>query len=111
MVLKRPDEKTLYVAGDTVWYNAVQGVIETHKPEVIVVNAGDNQFLEGGSLVMGKDDVYAVHQAAPDAEIVAVHMEAVNHWALSREELKKYGEEKGMSDMLLVPDDGKAYSF
>ncbi|HSI67314.1 MAG TPA: MBL fold metallo-hydrolase [Planococcus sp. (in: firmicutes)] len=111
VVLKRPDDKTLYVAGDTVWYDGVQGVIETHKPEVIVVNAGDNQFLEGGSLVMGKDDVYAVHQAAPDAEIVAVHMEAVNHWALSREELKKYGEEKGMSSKLLIPGDGETHSF
>ena len=60
LFLNTHDEKTLYVAGDTVWYNAVQEVIDTHKPEIIVVNAGDNQFLVGGSLVMGKDDVYEV---------------------------------------------------
>lgn len=44
VVFKHPDEKTLYVVGDTVWYDAV----------IIVVNVGINQFLEGGSLVMGK---------------------------------------------------------
>lgn len=43
--------------GDTVWYEVVQEVIETHKPEIIVVNGGDNQFFESGSVIMGKDDI------------------------------------------------------
>lgn len=111
VVLKHPEEKTLYIAGDTVWYGAVQQVIDTYQPEVIVVNGGDNQFLEGGSLVMGKEDIYAVHQAAPEAQIISVHMEAVNHWTLSRTELKSYAMEKGMSDYLLVPQDGEVYTF
>jgi L-ascorbate metabolism protein UlaG (beta-lactamase superfamily) len=111
VVFKHSTEKTLYVAGDTVWYDAVQKVIDTHKPEIIVVNAGDNQFFEGGSLVMGKDDVYEVFKAAPDAKIIAVHMEAVNHWALSREELKNFANEKGISSNVLVPDNGESYSF
>ncbi|MFJ7974339.1 MBL fold metallo-hydrolase [Peribacillus sp. JNUCC 23] len=111
VVFKHPNEKTLYVAGDTVWYEAIQQVIETHKPEIIVVNAGDNQFLEGGSLVMGKDDVHEVHKAAPYAKIIASHMEAVNHWTLSRVELKSFVNEKGISSNVLVPDDGETYSF
>ncbi|KAB2336275.1 MBL fold metallo-hydrolase [Cytobacillus depressus] len=111
VVFKHSNEKTLYVAGDTVWYEAVQEVIETHKPEIIVVNAGDNQFLEGGSLVMGKDDVYEVYKAAPNAKIIASHLEAVNHWTLSREELKSFINEKGTSSNVLVPNDGESYSF
>lgn len=111
VVFKHRNEKTLYVAGDTVWYEAVGEVIDTHKPEIIVVNGGDNQFLEGGSLVMGKDDIYAVYQAAPEAKIISVHMEAVNHWTLSREELKSFINEKGISANVFVPDDGESYSF
>lgn len=111
VVFKHSSEKTLYVAGDTVWYDAVQEVIDTHKPEVIVVNAGDNQFFQGGSLIMGKDDVYEVCQAAPNAKIVAVHMEAVNHWGLSREDLKSFLNEKGLTANVSVPNDGDAYSF
>ncbi|WP_262176711.1 MBL fold metallo-hydrolase [Saccharococcus sp. Marseille-Q5394] len=111
VVFKHSSEKTFYLAGDTVWYDAVQEVINTHKPEIIVVNAGDNQFLIGGSLVMGKDDVYEVYKAAPDARIISVHMEAVNHWTLSREELKSFINEKGISSNVLVPDDGESYSF
>lgn len=111
VVFNHPDEKTLYIAGDTVWYQAVQEELAKHQPEIIVLNAGDNQFLEGGSLVMGKEDVYSVFKAAPSAKILAVHMEAVNHWALSREELRSFAEERGMSEHLLVPDDGETYTF
>jgi L-ascorbate metabolism protein UlaG (beta-lactamase superfamily) len=111
VIFKHHSEKTLYAAGDTVWYDAVQKVIETHNPEVIVVNGGDNQFLEGGSLVMGKEDIYEVSKAAPDAKIISVHMEAVNHWTLSKEELNNYSKDKGFSDQLLVPEDGESCSF
>ncbi|MCW9134127.1 MBL fold metallo-hydrolase [Bacillus paramycoides] len=111
IVFTHSAEKTLYVAGDTVWYEAVQEVIDTHKPEVIVVNAGDNQFFEGGSLIMGKDDVYEVYKAASNVKIIAVHMEAVNHWALSREELKNFIHEKRITSNVLVPDDGESYTF
>ena len=75
------------------------------------VNAGDNQFFEGGSLIMGKDDVYEVYKAASNVKIIAVHMEAVNHWALSREELKNFIHEKRITSNVLVPDDGESYTF
>ncbi|MBX4150710.1 MBL fold metallo-hydrolase [Paenibacillus lautus] len=111
VVLKHPSEKTLYIAGDTVWYEAVGEAIETHKPEIIVVNGGDNQFLQGGSLVMGKEDIYQVYKAAPEAKIISVHMEAVNHWTLSREELNIFTIEKGISSNVLIPNDGESYTF
>lgn len=111
VVLKHRDEKTLYVAGDTVWYEGVQEALDAHNPEVIVVNGGDNQFVEGGSLVMGKEDIFEVHQAAPEATIISVHMEAVNHWALSKEDLRKFADEKGLSSQIFVPADGESYTF
>jgi L-ascorbate metabolism protein UlaG (beta-lactamase superfamily) len=111
VVFKHTTEKTLYIAGDTVWNKYVQEAIETHKPEIIVVNGGDNQLTEGGSLVMGKDDIYEVYNAATNAKIISVHMEAVNHWTLSREELRSFIKEKGISSNVLVPEDGESYSF
>jgi len=111
VIFKHQSEKTLYVAGDTVWYDEIQKTIDTHKPEIIAVNGGDNQFFEGGSLIMGKEDIYEVYKAAPDAKIIVVHMEAVNHWNLSREELNSFINEKEMSSTVLVPDDGESYTF
>ncbi|MBA9086301.1 L-ascorbate metabolism protein UlaG (beta-lactamase superfamily) [Fontibacillus solani] len=111
IVFKHPNEQTLYVAGDTVWYTAVQEVIETHQPQIIVVNGGDNQFFEGGSLIMGRNDIYEVYKTAPNAKIIVSHMEAVNHWTLSREDLKSFIHKKEISSTVLVPDDGESYTF
>ncbi|MCL6424960.1 MBL fold metallo-hydrolase [Bacillus subtilis] len=111
VVFKHQSEKTLYVAGDTVWYDAVQEEIDTHQPEIIVVNGGDNQFYEGGSLIMGKEDIYETYKAAPKAKIIVSHMEAVNHWGLSKEELKSFINEKEIASDVLVPEDGESYSF
>lgn len=111
VVFKHPSEKTLYVAGDTVWYEGVQEELDTHKPDIIVVNGGDNQLIEYGSLIMGKEDIYEVHKAAPNAKVISVHMEAVNHWTLSREELKNFSNEKGFSSNMFVPEDGESYKF
>jgi len=81
------------------------------KPEIIVVNGGDNQFFNSGSLIMGKDDIYEVYKAAPDAKIIVTHMEAVNHYTLSRKDLKAFINEKGISSNVLVPYDGESYTI
>jgi L-ascorbate metabolism protein UlaG (beta-lactamase superfamily) len=111
VILKHADEKTLYIAGDTVWYEAIQDTIEKQQPEVIVVNGGDNQFLEGGSLVMDRKDILEVANAAPHATVLSVHMEAVNHWGLSREELRHFLTEQEIADKVIVPNDGEALNF
>ncbi|MER2048279.1 MAG: MBL fold metallo-hydrolase [Solibacillus sp.] len=111
VVFKHEDEKTLYVAGDTVWYEEVQNTIAIHNPAIIVVNSGDNQFLQGGSLIMNEEDVYQVHKASPEATIISVHMEAVNHWNLSKKELSKFAEEKGMASNVMIPNNGDSYSY
>ncbi|SFJ87894.1 L-ascorbate metabolism protein UlaG, beta-lactamase superfamily [Halobacillus dabanensis] len=111
IVFKHPEEQTLYVAGDTVWYEAVEKEIENHQPDIIVVNGGDNQFHQGGSLVMGKEDIHSVAKAAPNAKIIVVHMEAVNHWTLSRNELRDFIHQEGISSNIFVPEDGDSYSY
>ncbi|MED3965131.1 MBL fold metallo-hydrolase [Niallia taxi] len=111
VLFKQPTEKTLYIAGDTVWYNGIQQELDTHKPDIIVVNGGDNQIIGFGSLIMGKDDIYEMYKAAPQSKIISVHMEAVNHWGLARAELKTFINDKGISDHILVPDDGESYIF
>jgi len=75
----------LYLAGDTVWYEAVEETIERFSPRVAVVHAGGASFLEGGLIVMGIDDVREVASRVP--VVVCVHMEALNHCFLSRTDL------------------------
>jgi L-ascorbate metabolism protein UlaG (beta-lactamase superfamily) len=89
----------LYLAGDTVWYDAVEETIARHTPRVAVVNAGGAEFLEGGLIVMGIDDVREVATRVPT--VVAVHMEALNHCFLTR------GELRAALPSVFVPRDGE----
>ena len=75
----------LYLAGDTVWYDAVEETIEQFRPRVAVIHASGASFLEGGLIVMGIDDVREVVARVP--VVIAVHFEAINHCHLSRAEL------------------------
>jgi L-ascorbate metabolism protein UlaG (beta-lactamase superfamily) len=89
----------LYLAGDTVWYDAVEETIARHRPRVAVVNAGGAAFVEGGLIVMGADDVREVVARVPT--VIAVHMEAINHCFLERESLRR------AVPGVLVPEDGE----
>ncbi len=107
VVFKHPQEKTVYLAGDTLWNTHVQTILAQYKPDVAILNAGDAQVMGFGSIIMGKQDVYEVHKAAPQATLIATHMESVNHATLTRSELRAFAAEKGMTHCLLVPEDGE----
>ncbi|SMO78236.1 MBL fold metallo-hydrolase [Melghirimyces algeriensis] len=111
VVFHHPDEQTLYVAGDTVWCGDVEEAIHTHHPDVIIVNGGAAQFLEGGPIIMTKEDIYKTHQAAPQATMIVCHMEALNHCLLTREELNRFIDENGISNHIFVPSDGETYTL
>ncbi|ETP68051.1 hypothetical protein HF394_15865 [Planococcus glaciei] len=54
-------------------------------------------------------DVHEFDKAAPEETIIVVRMEAVNHWNLSRADLKKFVEEKSMASNAGIPNDGDFY--
>lgn len=107
IVFKHPHEKTLYLAGDTVFNAYVAGNLKIFEPGVVVLNCCDAQVLGFGSIIMNKDHVEAVYQSAPQAMLIASHMEAVNHAALTRAELRAFLNQKGMTERVLVPEDGE----
>jgi L-ascorbate metabolism protein UlaG (beta-lactamase superfamily) len=97
-VLSAGDE-TLYVAGDTVWCPEVSETLERYRPDVVVVNAGGASFVDSDRIIMDLDDVRAVVAAAPAAQVIAVHLEAINHCPLTRADLRAI-------ETVLAPDDG-----
>ncbi|MCT7467174.1 MBL fold metallo-hydrolase [Aliarcobacter cryaerophilus] len=111
VVFSAKNEKTIYLAGDTVFNKDVEDVIRNYNPEIIILNSGDAQLGDGSSILMTKEEVLATHKVAPKAKIIAVHMEAVNHSALSRYELKEYSKQKGMEDFVFIPKDGESLKF
>ena len=107
IVFHHPQEKTLYLAGDTVWYEEVAATLEQHRPEVIIVNCGDARLLGDQPIIMNEQDLLALASAAPRALIMASHLEAVNHASVTRAHLRAVLAEHGLSDRVLVPADGE----
>ena len=109
VVFAAPKHKTVYVAGDTIWCEGVDEAIDKYHPDVIVLNTG-KAILSGWEedpIIMEKEDTLRATIAAPEALIVAVHMDAINHCSLRRNELRDYVREKGIEDRVLIPSDGE----
>ncbi len=70
------------------------------------MNTGAAQFLEGDPITMTADDVIKTCQAAPNAQTVAVHMEAINHCLLTRADLAFQLEAARVITQVAIPQDG-----
>ena len=111
IVFKSDKEKTLYIAGDTIWHDCVKKALDKFKPDIAVLNSADARFEHSGSIIMGTRDIAEFHKYAPSVKLVASHMDTVAHATLDRKALKKFTEENGLSDSLVIPSDGEILEF
>ncbi len=98
------EEKTLYIAGDTVYCPSVARTIENYWPDVIVLNCCE-ATTPGGRLIMDLSDLEAVCRAAPDALVIATHLDSVNHALLTSADIKNFVQKKGLTQVR-VPQNG-----
>lgn len=80
-------KQRLYIAGDTIWCQEVKEALDTYKPDHTVVNSGAARFLQGDPITMTASDVLEVINHPAKTNVIAVHMEAINHCPLTREDL------------------------
>ena len=111
VVMQADGEKTLYIVGDTIWNEEVEFALNRYKPEIIVMNTGYAQ-LQGfsDSIIMGKADVAKARQVAPQADIITVHMDAVNHAAVTSDEMRKFVKENKLSKVA-VPKESEVLKY
>ncbi len=110
VVFKAKDEKTLFLAGDTIWCEEVSHALEKFSPNVIVVNACAATVLNGERLIMNIDDVKKVLKNAENATIIASHMDTVSHLTVTRKDLNDFKNNNNI-DNLLIPEDGEVIEF
>ena len=111
LVFTHPSEKTLYIAGDTVWVKPYVRTLQRFQPQVVVMNTGNATNDRYGPIIMGKEDTLHTLRILPEATLVSSHMEAINHCLLTRAELRAYTLEQGIADQVLIPEDGETMTF
>ncbi len=112
-VFKGPGEPNFYWAGDTIWYTPLEDVIQFHQPNVIVTHSSGAVWEDDPHpIVMNAEQTISVCRFAPNAYVVATHLEALDHGQVSRAELRAAAESAGLSPyQLFIPEDGEVLKF
>ncbi|MBN9234112.1 MULTISPECIES: MBL fold metallo-hydrolase [Phyllobacteriaceae] len=105
--LEAAGEPSLYWAGDTVLYPPVVETIARTRPDIIVTHSCGARW-DGELIVMDDSQTVEVARSAPQAKVIAVHMEALDHATVDRATLRRTADAAGIGpERLLVPADGE----
>lgn len=110
IILKKENNKTVYIAGDTIWCEEVKLTIDRYKPDIIILNACGATVINGERLIMNLEDIQEVLAHTPNSTIIASHMDAVSHQTVNRKELKEF-KDKYLIRNFLIPNDGETLNL
>ena len=105
------DEPSIYWAGDTVLYPAIGAIIANTTPEIVIIHPCGARW-DGDLITMDAKEAVATCRLAPASTVIATHMDSLDHATVSRDELRRYSIEQGVSlQQLLIPRDGETLQF
>jgi L-ascorbate metabolism protein UlaG (beta-lactamase superfamily) len=111
-VLQAENEPTLFWVGDSIWCEPVEQAMKDFQPDVIITHSGGAKFPDSDPIIMDEEQTIALCQNAPNAVVVAVHLEALDHCPVTRAALRSMAEKAGItSQQLVIPADGEIFSF
>ncbi|HCL56321.1 MAG TPA: MBL fold metallo-hydrolase [Spirochaetia bacterium] len=111
-VFQAEGEPTLYWVGDSIWCEEVEDTIKKFHPDIIIAHTGGAIVPGYDPIIMNIEQVFQLIKAVPEAKIVAVHMEALDHCPVTRKELRLSADKKVIShEKLIIPEDGETISF
>lgn len=108
--IELPHEPSLYIAGDTLLTDEVARCLRELQPAVTVLPAGGARFDVGSEILMNEHDIYRACQLTQGV-VIANHLEALDHCPTARSTLRAAAEQLGLSQRLLVPNDGQTLCF
>lgn len=108
--IELPNEKSMYLSADTIYTDDVHKVLTQLKPEISVVACGTAQLDIFQPLLMRMDDILKFVKNAPN-QVIANHLEAVNHCPTTRNQLRSEVSKIGLSDKVFIPNDGESRMY
>jgi L-ascorbate metabolism protein UlaG (beta-lactamase superfamily) len=101
-VLEHPAEGTLYVAGDTVWYEGVEDVARRFEIRTAVLNLGAARVAAVGPwhLTMTAEEAVELARVFAVAQIVPLHFEGWAHFSEGRQDIERAFRETGLENRL-----------
>lgn len=106
-ILKYGSNESTFIGGDAVYDELFEKSLETYQPDNIILFGGEARLICGSPITMGSEDIINVCRHSPEARIVVVHMEALNHCGLSRKDLRDTLAAHDLLNRVTVPEDGE----
>jgi len=111
-VFQAEGEPTVYWVGDSIWCDEVEAAIEKFVPDIIITHSGAATIPGHEAIIMDGEQTIATAMAAPNAVVVAIHLESLDHCMLTRAELRRMSDEALIPAFrLLIPEDGEMISI
>jgi L-ascorbate metabolism protein UlaG (beta-lactamase superfamily) len=103
-------DKTIYISGDTVMTQTVRHVLNDLRPDISILNAGTATLDFGRPILMPIQELLDFIRAAP-GKVIAVHLDAFNHCLTTRDILRDAVSKEGLSEKVMIPEDGELMEF
>jgi len=109
-------EETIFITGDAVLDNLLKKALKGEKPTHIIANTGEctfskpNPVLEPGKyMTLTKEELLNIAMENKKATLIAIHMDAINHCRLTKEQFRLFlkEQEKSIQNKILVPNEGE----
>ena len=110
VIFQADNEKTLYLAGDTIYFDGVKKTLQKFNPDIVIMNTCAAEFVDNGRLIMNDEDVECVAKIVPNAKIILSHMDNVPHMSITRHLMRGLMAKRGINDYFM-PDDGETLEF
>lgn len=107
-VLEAEGAPTVYITGDTVWYDGVAEVARRFKAGIVVLFAGSAQTRGPFNLTMNVNDAIETAHAFPQAAIVPVHCDGWAHFTQDRDDIVSSFKALGLAQRLRLLEPGVA---
>ncbi len=105
-------DPVVYWPGDTILYDEVESLILAEKPDIILPHGCGAVLEDSGPIVMDGHMVIQICRLAPEARVVAVHMGALDHATVTRDDIRTLAAGAGIeNDRLIIPADGQILTF
>ena len=95
-------DKTLYISGDTVWYEGFAEIAQRFRVTTAILFMGAAKVREVGPahLTLTADEGVQFAKAFPDAEIIPLHYEGWKHFSETREDIERVFKKAKLSQRL-----------
>ncbi|MFA5906150.1 MAG: MBL fold metallo-hydrolase [Desulfobacula sp.] len=111
-VFRAPGEPVVYWAGDTILYDEIKTILTSVKPDIIITHSGGAELGDSGPIVMDARQTVEMCKLCPEAVVIAVHMEALDHCKVSRQALRHHARINGiLNHRLRIPENGETLNF